>query len=577
MKKVLTIVALIFIPLLAIVPLLSSGYFTMHDVQHPVRLFLLDQGIKQSYWYPRWLDDLGFGYGYPLFNFYPPLIYYVAEVFVLLGFSIVSSLKLMLISGFILAAVSSYLYAKLIFPRKVALIVAVLYTYTFYHAITIYVRGAFAEFYSMALFPLVIYFLHSLILKPSWFKVLGLAVSFALLLICHPLIAFPSLFFIGAYFLLALWISQYWFRIWVKMILGLVLGLGLSAFFWLPSLLEKKFTMVDDILTRELYNYQLHFVELKQLYFSPWGFGGSTVGTEDGVSFQIGKYYLLFLVLSIFASLIFFLRKQSFQSKRTILFLLGMLFFAYFMSLSYSQFIWDKIRYLWYLQFPWRFFTFASFYLSLAAALVFYLVPKLFKARLIRNLLWSGLIVLLLVLVFKYSQLFKPQIVYQTTDEKLTNLKQRQWLISRTSFEFVPRGVATRKNEYGVTTLYIDKKDLPDKSYKIIQGKGQVTVQLDRFQDKRFLVRARSPMVFQLNTYAFLGWRAQLNSQPIVINSQNRLKLIRVIVPPGEHQLDFRFMNTPVRRLANSFSIFSFIVVVVSRVIALKKKPQTNS
>src|SRR3990167_11296775 len=94
----LTLLFIITVP--AFIRILDNQYFSMHDDQHIVRLFLLDQGLKQGYLYPRWVDNLGFGFGYPLYNFYPPLIYYVAELFHLIGFSFIWSVKLTFILGF---------------------------------------------------------------------------------------------------------------------------------------------------------------------------------------------------------------------------------------------------------------------------------------------------------------------------------------------------------------------------------------------------------------------------------------------------------------------------------------------
>lgn len=573
-------IALFLIPILAILPLLQSGYFSHHDIQHPVRLFLLKQALGQGYVFPRWVADLGFGYGYPLFNFYPPLIYYVALGFSLFGFSLVNSLKLMLIVGFFLGTFGSYFYSRLFLSRKTSLLVAAFFTYTFYHAITVYVRGAFAEFFSYSLFPFVAYFLHGLITRPSSKKIIGLGISFALLILCHPLIAFPSLIFIGAYFLLALILSNKWFKTWLKMVAGLVLGLGLSAFFWLPSLIEKRFTFVDDILTKELFAYKLHFVEPQQLYYSPWGFGGSTAGAADGISFQIGKYYLLFLLLSCLSFFILWLKRRLDWQKpliKILVFNFCLLVFSYFMTLSWSQFIWDRVKYLWYLQFPWRFLTFASFYLSLTAALVFELFPKLAQSGLLKRLGNGLLLILTLILVFKYSQLFQPQNIYQTSDSELTNLKQRQWVISRTSFEFVPKGIKTKKNEFGVTTLAIREKDLPKQSFKIISGKAQVTELENRFQNKRYQVKVPEKAVFQLNTYDFPGWQAWLNDWPLQIKSENSLKLIRVALPKGDHNLSFNFQNTLIRNIGNGCSLFSLIIVFIGITINLKKKQHRHS
>jgi len=160
MRKVksacIDLLLLLIITAPAFIRLLNNQYFSMHDDQHIVRLFLLDQGIKQGYLYPRWVDGLGFGFGYPLFNFYPPFIYYVAEFFHLAGFSFMWSIKLMVIFSFYIGALGIFLYVRKITDRLAAYLAATLYTYFFYHAVLVYVRGAFAESASLAIFPFVL-------------------------------------------------------------------------------------------------------------------------------------------------------------------------------------------------------------------------------------------------------------------------------------------------------------------------------------------------------------------------------------------------------------------------------------
>ncbi len=43
--------------------------------------------------YPRWLMDLAFGYGYPIFNFYPPLAEFLAESLHLIGFNFAAAME----------------------------------------------------------------------------------------------------------------------------------------------------------------------------------------------------------------------------------------------------------------------------------------------------------------------------------------------------------------------------------------------------------------------------------------------------------------------------------------------------
>lgn len=154
-KKLLAVFGVLIITIPAFFSLLNPSYFTMHDSQHVARLHLLDQAIRQGSLYPRWVDGLGFNFGYPLFNFYPPLIYYIGELFHLLGFSLTASIKAVFITGFLAGAIGMYLLAKKHLGKMAGILASVLYTYFFYHAVLIYVRGALAEFFTLAILPFV--------------------------------------------------------------------------------------------------------------------------------------------------------------------------------------------------------------------------------------------------------------------------------------------------------------------------------------------------------------------------------------------------------------------------------------
>ena len=131
-----SLLAVLIITIPTFIRILGSGFFSMHDDQQVARLYLLDQALKQGDLYPRWVGLLGFNLGYPLFNFYPPLVYYVGELFHLLGFSYIWSIKLVFITGFIVGAWGMYLLARQLWNQTAAFVAALLYTYFFYHATT---------------------------------------------------------------------------------------------------------------------------------------------------------------------------------------------------------------------------------------------------------------------------------------------------------------------------------------------------------------------------------------------------------------------------------------------------------
>jgi len=114
----------------AVLPLLQPGYPATHDgLHHLYRLYDLDWAMRGGIFYPRWLPNLGFGYGYPVLNYYAPLTYYVAELFHTLGAGYIASIELTIALGFFLSGMAMYLYAKEFLGRWPAVVAAVAYIY----------------------------------------------------------------------------------------------------------------------------------------------------------------------------------------------------------------------------------------------------------------------------------------------------------------------------------------------------------------------------------------------------------------------------------------------------------------
>lgn len=563
-EKIIAFLLLIIITIPSFISIINGEYFSMHDDQHVARLFLLDQGIRQGNFFPRWVDGLGFGYGYPLFNFYPPLIYYVAEFFHLIGFSLFLSIKLTFILGFILAAFGSYLLAKNIIGRLPALLAAVLYTYFSYHAVNAYVRGALAEFFGMAIIPFVFLNLESLFRNKNKLSIVFFAVTFGLLMLTHPLVSFPSLFYIVFFAIFYFLISKdngQRLLFFIDLLKAGLLGLGFSAFFWLPSFFEKKFTLVDDILTKELANYKLHYIFPSQFWYSPWGFGGSLADRFDGMSFQLGKIHIFLFILSVIVCLLF--KKWRRQEKLSYFFFFVFLsIFSLFMTVNYSSFIWDGVRYLWYLQFPWRFLTFAGLFISLCGAFAVIFIAKLFKDSFSKIINVILVVIISLSTVFLYKKYFKPQEQFATNDKILTSFEEISWKISKSSFEFVPKGTATKKTELNTSTLDIEKKDLPQATFELLSGRGNIKLIKDNFVKKEYSIDIKSSATMRLNTYYFPGWKAYLNGKELTISDDNRLKLITINLPSNSKgQLKFIFRNTPIRTIADLTSFISLLIL----------------
>src|SRR3989344_5680186 len=487
---------------------------------------------------------------------------------------------------------------------------ATLFSFFFFHAGFIFFRGGLGGFFSLAILPFVFLALENLTYKTNLRNGIFFGISIALLILSHPLIALPALLFIGLFFLYNFVKSRFNSRFIYFFIFSVLLGFSLSAFFWLPSMVERKFTLTEKILTGELASYRLHYIYPQQFIYSPWGYGGSGAGLADGVTFQLGKINIGLALMSLIFGILYFLRKKRSDSsfyfyQLTIILLFFSLFmttedssfiwdrvkylwylqfpwrflkftaifffisggyflFSLFMTTEDSSFIWDRVKYLWYLQFPWRFLTFTAIFISIAGGysvfFLFRLIEQYFQPQRLeilsrRSIYHFFVAVLVIGTIFTYQKYFKPQRYFQTNDRERTSFKEISWRISRTSYEFVPKDVKTTKSELNTTILSIKKENLPKKPYEIISGDGVVSIINNKYKEKEFFIEAKTPLSFRLNTYNFPGWKAYLNGQKVKSEDNNDFKLITISIPSGKQTIKFIFENTPVRNIANFISL----------------------
>lgn len=581
-QNTMALLLVFIIAILTLLPLMNHQYFTMHDDQHIARLHLLDQAISQGVLYPRWVDTLGFGYGYPLFNFYPPLIYYVAEIFRSMGFSLATSIKLMIAVGGLIGSSGMYFFAKTLWSPRIGVLSSALFTLFGYRAITMYVRGAFAEYFALSILPWLLLGYYNLYKERKLINVVATSFVTAALLLAHPFVAVPSTAYILTFItiLTSTLPSKSRKEFLILSISSGILALGLSAFFWMPSAIERQHTLVNNILLKELASYKLHFVQLHQLWYSPWGFGGSIEGAGDGMSFQIHKPYILGFIIALSIPMWMLIRKIGtfFSAKKKTSDGFPLVLFTYFLlmtvasiflMLSQSQWIWNSIQYLQYLQFPWRLMGFLGLFVALTIGAGFYLIEQWNKK--IGLILTAGLIFLLIVVQTKY---FSPQQFIQASDSERTSYNEIAWRISASSFEFAPKGVATTQTALNTTKIDVNENQINRSIYNTQGTNVLVQTGAQSFNEKSFNTDATSPVRFSLHTFNFPGWRAYIDDEPTEITDNNRLKLITITIPEGKHQIKFSFEQTPVRKLATIISLLSLVLSIVLWQVTLRKKSE---
>ncbi len=555
MKKII-----ILIPLVALIyvsySILNNQFFSVHDDQQVARIYLLTEALKSGQFPVRWVNHLGFGFGYPLFIFYPPLIYYIGSLFYLMGASLILSVKLIIFISFVGSMASMYFLLNKFYSKNISAICSSFYVLTSYRALDVYVRGALSEAFSFVFLPIILLNIYNIFDKKSKNLIKSfvfLSLAFAGLILTHTLTALGFLLIILVW-VFVLYIQTRSIRKIVITVASLGLGGGLSAFSSIPSVIEKKFTLVDGILLTELADYRIHFVYIRQLWDSAWGYGGSLPELNDGMSFEVGKVLLIGIIVSL--GIITF---NVIKNKKIVFNQLLPLFILLplFMTLKYSKPIWLALQPIAYLQFPWRFLTFVTLFAPFVFAFLSNQISK-------KNKKYSYLFlaIVYVITIFELFGRFSPESFKQFSDSDYLTKQRLDWATSRSSFEYIPRGVATKVSKDFTTIPDINEIDLPRSQFEILEGEGIIeNIEFKPGNQKYRAVLSTDGKV-QFNTFDFPGWQVKINGQKTKVDNTNRLKLITVLIPQGESIIELNFSRTPIRLISEIISLVSLIIII---------------
>jgi hypothetical protein len=526
MKKIVGLIIILGCSFLMIRSLFISGYFPMHDDTQVARVVEMGRALRAGQFPVRWVSDLGYGYGYPIFNFYGPLPYYVGGTLYALGLTGLTATKIMMGAGLVLAGVTMYAAIADISGVSAGVLAALFYMFAPYHGVQAYVRGAVGEYYALIFLPLILW--------GFWRKrILPAAIGTAGLIVSHTILGYVGMFLEG-FAVLALSIGRVQTK---KLWLAVLLGLGLAAFFWLPAISEMKYTSVAGQINSGS-NFRDHFVCISQLWNSPWGFGGSAKGCLDGLSFKVGKVHLLAGLAVLIGVLVGFIRER----RAKILVAVGVAIFvtSVFFVLNISTPVWNMLPFFAFVQYPWRFLAFAIFGISLIISQIVYM----FRSAIVR---WSMVIIFVGLVLFVEAKRFTPQYTYSRPAADFETQEDIRFRVSKISDEYLPAAVRRPEDPQDVVRDTIPQSDL-------------YTMEIQQMSDiyGKFGFSAKAPAAIQINTTYFPGWQYIVNVTDTIPWVLNGLPVITI--PSGDSVLQMQFRDTPVRKISNIISLLSLCV-----------------
>lgn len=527
-KHTILHLSIIFLICLIFLFPILKGFYQSHDsVTHVARTAAYAKAFTSGQFPPRWAADLNYGFGSPFLIFYYPLPGYIMATMHFLGIPLEMTYRLLAGLLFIGGPFSFYFWTKQKFSPYVALLSTIFYLCLPYRFLTLYVRGGIGEFMAFSLLPLLFYLFEKE--KNKQVAILSIGFISGLLILSHNAI---SLFFIPIFLMYSLLNGK---KQLATASCGIFLGLLFSAFFWLPALLEAKYTSPLFYFK----NWYLdHFVLLPSLIYSLWGFGAD-INKPGGLSAQLGLIGTIVLITS--TALLFFKKQKN--ERKFFIFWIIVACSGLFLSTTLSSFLWLKIDFLKKFQFPWRFMVLPAFATAALSPYVFSSIKK--------NWLLIFFAIVCLFLTFPF-------------------IRVSQYITHSDSFYYLYPGSTYYHGEATTPWTEGDPGHKALSQFEIINGDNVILNPIKQSTFHSVTTNSTLPVTLVDNTVYFPGWIAYVDNREVPIQFQdiNYKGFIEIAIPEGKHTVIIRFEETKIRKIADYISLVSMICILLFSVYA---------
>ena len=526
--------------------LLRRGFYEPHDLHHFADIYEMVRALASGQIPPRWGPDFSFNFGYPLFNFYYVLPFYLAALTFFISGSVITAFKSVFLVSIILSVFAMYFLLREFTSKWSSMVGSILFLYTPYRAVQIYVRGAMGEALALSLIPLVAWGIVRLVKNPKNLKlVTGVSLIVTLFILSHNYLWALTIPWLVLLPFIVVDIKRIK-KSFIPLLGVVLLSLGISAYWWLPALMEQKlitpttpFPLID------------HFPFVRQLIIPSWGYGSSVWGPGDGMSFQIGVVNLGVFILF---SLILIFKRNLLKDKKIFKISLWAFvgFLANFLLMNIRTYpLWRIIPFHDFIQFPWRLLIFTTFFTGCMSAILVEALGK--KGKLAGSLIILGSI----ILTFNY---FRPSKIYYTSDNDYLS----RFFADRTltgSKNTISQSYLEYSEDYLLLPKWTEKRPSGLPSEKIESDAADVIniQEINPIHWKADLITKNKIAKIKFNSYYFPGWYTRLDGRIIDTTFAEPNGQLEFEVPQGKHTVEIYWKETPLRKFADYLSVISLI------------------
>jgi len=525
---------------LAMLPSLYSGITSGNDMaQHYQFAVTAYDSLVSGQIYPSIAGTMNHGLGDVSFRFYPPLSYYVlASVYLLVHDWYIASLFSFFLVFFV-GGTGVYLWAKEEFSSAQSLLAAGIFIFAPFHLNEIYNNFLLAEFSASAIIPFCFLFLTRVVRRGGLLDVLGLAISYALLVLTHlpsTVICSIALLIHG----LVLLKSSPVKRSLLNLSIAVTLGLAMSSFYWLRMLTEIDWVKHSgELYSSGIWGYQTNFL------FAP---GRLINFQDDSLNLWLADLMLLAMLLLSVPTIVFLVRKRT-QMSSYVSAVLAVFVLTVFMTSPLSEQVWANVSFLQKVQFPWRWLAVLSGVGSVFASIGLFKVSDALKNS--RSIVLPIAIGSMIIVYVFTSAVVVKGAVYNSRDGFNLSIEN---LNGRETFE-------------GWWPTWAQPAAFSREQKISLSGRENSIVEWTP-SEKEFVVQPGVGETAAVAALYYPHWTASINGRPVPV-SPTETGLITIEIPPELSQVDLKFEEPLKIKAAFGISGLAWLTTVILVIIGL--------
>lgn len=530
--KVIHYIIIIAASLIAAIPLINLRIYGTDDgYVHMLRIFGMEQILKEQNFPPFIYSKFANGFGYAINLFYSPIVTYGPLFFRIFGLHYYTCLKLFAYSTILISCFTMYNFLYDVSKkREIAILGAVIYAFIPYRLETIFNRFAIGEFTAYIFFPMLFHGLFNL-LKGDGKKHYYIAIAAIGLILTHTISTEYSAIFALLYIIFNF--KQLKNKgVIRKIVINVIFILAITTFFTVPLMEHKilgNYVIFNSTSMKSLpSDVQNSTIKISQLF--------KDIGEVNGVSFKIGIPLIILTLLGIVS---YKKVDKNIRSEYITFAVIAMISLAMVTKL-FPWIIMPKT--LTTLQFAWRLLAFFEFALSIICVINLYYFVDIICKKSNKNskntkvhtktenlynmlLLFAIIVIIISMMKIDYNYSYeKEKFLTDEEYERKINEKNSIWSINR---EYLPEKVDVK--ELGKS--YLDYRE--DKVY-VLEGNATIINEKKKDLQLEFdIENYKANTILELPYVYYLGYKVTIEQKDNEIktkmtNTYNETRIVKI-------------------------------------------------